>query len=381
MLLNLTFLWDTVLISVVDHDRDDWWRPLLDAAWFAPESKSLTKVRKRSTKTNTFDIVSPWYALEYVERIAEHTKKHPCDTTVNTLVEIVDMIVDCAEDTREKIIKDRTLSWRIITIISALPENETKEKHRTFSDTILKFKQNEMIKLAPIELPETFYLEEWVKEIDSVIETFLGMSNAQIVVFLKGFKEEEIGEKESLTERELAGLLKACVAKTPQRFVNDLKLFQDVCPFYQHSILSGLLTAWKNKKKFDWAALLEFIRQMLLSELFWAELDGDNRVGKNQILSVTAGLINVGTENGNHSFNPRLLPLVEQILLVLVEKTESSKVFQHDPCSTFLNSSKGKVFCAMISYALCFARINGAEKGDSLWPQALKQSKRTSPKN
>ena len=110
--------------SVRKLDWYDWWRPLVDTGRFNFESSSLTKAKTRVTEK---DVVSPWYALEYVERIAEHTKDHPYDETIDTLVKIVDTIVDCAADTKEKIIKDSTLNQRMIKIIFALPEEKRKD--------------------------------------------------------------------------------------------------------------------------------------------------------------------------------------------------------------------------------------------------------------
>ena len=62
-------------VSVKKLDWFDWWRLLMETDWFDPESGSLTKAREQSSKTDT---VSPWYALGYVERIAErmHYKYH-----------------------------------------------------------------------------------------------------------------------------------------------------------------------------------------------------------------------------------------------------------------------------------------------------------------
>ena len=121
--------------SSKELDWYDWWKPLVDAQKFDFESSSLTKARTRVTKTH---VVSPWYALEYVERIAEHTKDHLCDETMNILVEILDAIVDCPEDIAKKIIGDWTLSKRITTIISCLPVDKKKDKHAAFEKLALE---------------------------------------------------------------------------------------------------------------------------------------------------------------------------------------------------------------------------------------------------
>ena len=202
-------------VSVKNPDQSDWWAPLKDAEWFDQELSSLTKVQERSIRTRTFDIVSPWHPLEYVERIAENTKNHPRDAAIDILVEIVDAIVNCAEDIAEKIIKDNTLSWRMIRIISALPEDRQKKKHCLFMSTALEVKQDEMAMPARFESPEMFYeLEQWAKDVDLMINAFSDMPNSRIAALLQGFKGEKSSSMAILTEQELAGLLKACVVKT-----------------------------------------------------------------------------------------------------------------------------------------------------------------------
>ena len=115
---------------VTKLDWFGWWKPLIDTEWFDAESNSLARTSTRTT--NEYNRVLPWYALEYVKRMAEHTKKHPCDKTIGTLVEIVDIIVSCTENTTEKIIGDIDLCQQIKNIIYILPTEKNKDKHYTF---------------------------------------------------------------------------------------------------------------------------------------------------------------------------------------------------------------------------------------------------------
>ena len=201
------------------------------------------------------------------------------------------------------------------------------------------------------------------------------MSNAQIAEYLLNFKEPEIViRKSDPTEEGLAKTLEECVAANPQRFTDDLRLFQEVKNFYQHRMLHGFLGAWRDKKEFDWTALLIFICQILLSEQFWAEQHDTYSNYRQWTLLVIADLITSGTENDKHAFDVQLLPFVEQILLVLVEVVEPSPSTLENLPNVPPNSDRGKVFSAMVNYALRFACTNDTTQGDCRWPQTIKEN-------
>ena len=157
-----------------------------------------------------------------------------------------------------------------------------------------------------------------------------------------------------------------------QRLMSYLNVCHNVFSPDQCSTLSGLLPALQDRKNFDWEAFLKFIHELFSLEHFWTN-DGINDFKyKNQILADIAELIAVGMANDAYDFDPQLLPLVEQILLLLVEKTESKCALEETPMGTFLNSSKGMAFWAMISYTLRFACTNSNQQRDFRWPQAIR---------
>ena len=197
------------------------------------------------------------------------------------------------------------------------------------------------------------------------------MSNIEIAAYLKGYTEEDIGMP-VLEGRGLANTLTECVAANPQRFTDNLLPFQDVRNLYQSSLLQGCLDAWRNKKDFNWAALLEFIHQILLSKQFWTEQYNDGFNYRNWVFSTTADLITDGTKDDTHAFDIQLLPLAEEILLILVEKSQQSVSTLDNLSTDVLNSDRGRTCSAMIDYALRFARANGSEYTDCRWPYAIR---------
>ena len=195
------------------------------------------------------------------------------------------------------------------------------------------------------------------------------MSNAGIAQYLNDSQEEK------LWADSIHGLVKAlreCVEANPQRFTDDLQPFQGVRYQYQHSILSGLRNAWRDKKEFDWGALLEFIHQILSSEQFWIEHFEEPPNYRDWIISTTADLVAEGTGDDEHAFDVHLLSLAEKILMVLVKKVEPSVFTLEDLSSEVLDSVRGKVFSAMVIYALRYARINKTEQR-SRWPCIIQE--------
>ncbi len=268
-------------------------------------------------------------------------------------------------ETRAKVIAYRKREW-----LSALKETGNKE-------IVSVYQKYEQINPAKLEHPGLLWWTEvrWGEVRPVTVEALSAMSNVQIAEYLIKFKEE----KNSLaapTERGLAETFEECVKTDPQRFTEELHLFQDVRALYQHSILSGFLMAWRDKKKFNWAALLEFIHQTLSSERFWDEQQETGLNYRDWVLSVVADLVTDGTKNDEYAFDVQLLHLAEEILLILVRKVESEGIVTAghtvDLPLTFFNSVKGKTFTAMIDYALRFARTNNIKQGIR-WPLSIKK--------
>ena len=196
------------------------------------------------------------------------------------------------------------------------------------------------------------------------------MSNIEIARYLNDFREK--GGLADPTEQGLSEKLEECAKANSQRFTDDLQPFQSVRYQYRHSILSGLLDAWRDKREFDWGALLEFIQQILSSEQFWTEYSEEPFNYKNRIISTTADLISEGTRDDKCAFETQFLPLAEKILMILAEKAEPSASTPKDFRFIVLDSVMSSVFSAMVHYALRYARINNIKQG-SRWPQAIRE--------
>ncbi len=279
----------------------------------------------------------------------------------------INLILDWIESSkyhndREKIVALRKREW--LTALLQTGNEKVISSHR----------QYEKINPAPIEHPGfNRWTEIWAGSASPLtVEELSTMSNAEIAEYLVNFKEPEIVIKKSdPTEEGLAKTLEKCVATNPQRFIANLHSFLDVPNFYLLRILHGFLEAWRDKKEFDWAMLLKFIRQILLSERFWTEQHNSDYNYRQWTLLAMADIITSGTVDDKRAFDAQLLPLAEQILLVLVEKIEPSPSTLDNFLNVVPNSNRGKVFSAMINYALRCAHLNNLEQGIR-WPRTIR---------
>ena len=279
------------------------------------------------------------------------------------------------EGTDDDDIRARQVAYRKREWLSALLETDNQK-------VISASQKYEQINPEDIDPPGLLWWMEtsWGEVRPVAVEVLSDMSNAQVAEYLVKFKEENSSLSAS-TERGLAEAFEECVKTDPQRFTTELQLFQDARALYQHSVLSGFLTAWRDKKEFDWAPLLKFIHQILSSERFWDEQYETGINYRDWVLSAIADSVAAGTEDDDHAFNTELLPLAEDILLVLAEKVEVESpviatrngVSSVDLPATFFNSVKCRVFTAMMNYALRHARTSKIEE-DSRWSLEIKES-------
>lgn len=231
------------------------------------------------------------------------------------------------------------------------------------------YKKYEKINPAPIIRPGfNRNTEIWAGSTSPLtVEKISDLSNTHIAEYIINFKETEVFRKSDPTERGLAQTLEKSVETNPQKFADNLLPFADISTFYQSSLLHGFLKAWRNEKPFDWFALFDFIRKILSVDHFW---NVQYKVGfnfRNWIISTAADLIREGTKDDEHAFDIELLPHAEEILLLLVKKTEPNLFTPTDSTLNVLSSNRGKVFSAMINYSLRFARINQENLDGCRW--------------
>ena len=113
-----------------------WLEPLSNIGYFNPKYNPIPQ--EMSDQPGSYRI-PVWHALEYVAQVAAQTKNRRSNQIVNTLVKIIDAIIDYTDDNGERIENDRT-DLQVIKIIGTLPINLLERQHITFIEIALKSK-------------------------------------------------------------------------------------------------------------------------------------------------------------------------------------------------------------------------------------------------
>ncbi|MCY4403402.1 MAG: hypothetical protein OXD54_12560 [Candidatus Poribacteria bacterium] len=269
-----------------------------------------------------------------------------------------------AEDkkTRVKQIAYRKRGW-----LSALLKTDDQR-------VITLYQKYEKINPAKLDHPGLlWWTQTWSGETSPItVKELLNKSNTEIVNYLNGFKTTEPLGPTVPTEEGLRQTFEECVATNPQKFSHDLLPFYNVTTQYQSSLFQGLRKAWVEKTKFDWSHLLEFIYNFLSSQQFRDEPKEGRFNYKDWTIAAIAELLLVGIQNDENAFDPKFLPMAEDILLILSEKVKSDRSVIDNAPITVLNSTPAKVYSALINYALRFARVQDDEQGSVRWPVSIK---------
>jgi len=236
---------------------------------------------------------------------------------------------------------------------------------------------------AKIEHPGFHYWSSragWVQDVTPIDEDeFKKKTNDEIAAYINSYKEKDEISWKDFTRVNLASSVRKLVSNDPVRFSTDLTPFFFVPRKYQHEFLRGFEEAWRNNKDFDWNELLPFMKELIEDGSFWSEEKKEGKYEKKEgkydynrwIADTIADLIQEGTKDDKHAFSPDLLPIAEQIILLLLKNVKSDMSMMGDLLTSVLNSSKGKVFMAAIIYSLRYAHLYCRNKEDR-WVESIK---------
>ena len=204
------------------------------------------------------------------------------------------------------------------------------------------------------------------------VSELLQKSNEEIAEYLKSYKGDERGWKTPSREG-LEDALYHAVKSTPNKFDSNLKPFLEVSLNYQYRIILGFCDAWKEKKEIKWSVVLDYCKQIIYSDDFWERIykEGEYHY-RNWIISHISDLLVEGTKDDTHAFAKDYLPVAEEIILTMLEKTESDLRYPDDLITATLNSAKGRVFSALVNYALRIARLNKDKKAQIRWSEKIR---------
>ena len=204
------------------------------------------------------------------------------------------------------------------------------------------------------------------------VSELLQQENADIARYLAEYRDE--GEWYGKPSREgLADAFKAAVSQEPQKFAGDLSPFLDLPPYYLYYLLWGFNDAWTAKRDFEWEALLSFCVKLAETAEFWAGPPKEDPEYPGSLVSQVADLIDGGTRDDSHAFDESLLPRAEELLMLLLAKAPSEMYEEYDLLTAVINSPKGKVLRAAVSYSVRCGRLRKEEDPTLRWCSPIRE--------
>lgn len=192
-------------------------------------------------------------------------------------------------------------------------------------------------------------------------EIFCNKSVEDIVNEIKLFDPSKV-EKERFTRDSdliegLANDLAECVKENPNKFSMEINKFIELDWIYKYHLIYGLTNAWREKRKFDWGKVFDFLLKIFDND-FFASKEKYILWLKGQI----ANLIEYGTKSDDNAFDKKYLPQAKQVLFLLINHKEDEQIGDDGDLSTYvLNSINGKALHALINYALRYGRLNSSQ--------------------
>ncbi|MDD3476946.1 MAG: hypothetical protein PHI38_08760, partial [Sulfurimonas sp.] len=192
---------------------------------------------------------------------------------------------------------------------------------------------------------------EWIGHQSPIEEqqVFCNKTVDEIIQVIKTFDPSKI-EKERFTRDSdliegLANDLADCVKENPNKYSLEIERFIELQWIYKYHLIYGFTNAWKEKKKFEWGKVFEFILKILDKDFFASEEQYVLWL-KGQI----ASLIEDGTKSDDNAFDKKYLPQAKEIIFLLLEQKEEEQIEYDNDMSTYvLNSINGKALHALIN--------------------------------
>ncbi|MBL0048156.1 MAG: hypothetical protein IPP32_08710 [Bacteroidetes bacterium] len=208
------------------------------------------------------------------------------------------------------------------------------------------------------------------------LDNLLKKTNQEVFDFLTSFKPKDRWEEPNIDG--LADTLERAISIEPQKFAEEIQIFQDVYYIYSYHILKAFGNAWKNGLSFNWESILNYCLSYIKSDNFYSENlllpnDGWN-VSSEWVVGSIANLLTEGMQNDKNAFDLKLLPVAKKILQILAENLKSKDNSQEelDYPTYSLNSTSGKVLRALLDYSLRRARNLFKQNDANKWEGEIK---------
>ncbi|TAF68050.1 MAG: hypothetical protein EAZ55_00880 [Cytophagales bacterium] len=209
------------------------------------------------------------------------------------------------------------------------------------------------------------------------VDDLLKKSNQEIADYIRTFNP-----KDSFDEPNIEGLsnvFKNAVLKEPEKFINEIDLYQEIPYTYSYYIIDAFSMVWKEQKKLDWEKVLQYCLVTLKNPKFYTgELNIENNYlhgEPNWVISSIACLLTEGLQNDEHAFDVKLLPVVKEIVQIIVgnlKRIEDIEKTNMDYPTYTVNSTAGKSLRALFDYSLHRARNFFKQEDKEKWETDIK---------
>lgn len=204
------------------------------------------------------------------------------------------------------------------------------------------------------------------------VEEMLRLSNNELASKMKTFGSEKTwGGK---TVDGFATTLKEAVKIEPNKFIDNLKPFEDAGFIYVYKILDGLKDAWVEKKVINWGKVFKFIESYIKKEQFGKAAfiieKGVWPASANHewVVKMIANLIQEGTRDDAWAFPEEHFEKAKEIIFLLLKEEPKEEKDISDYVSYALNTPCGELITALVYLALRIARVN-TKKGIETEPR------------
>lgn len=220
------------------------------------------------------------------------------------------------------------------------------------------------------------YTTSWWGSVSPLTQTQVEeMPDDELIEFLKTFASGR-GLHDATSEG-LSDAIKSAVVSNPARFAQLAPQMIDerIKASYVYALLSGLETAWKDGKNFEWEPVIRLC-ESLLSRTQISKLDSvqdsseEDSIKWVHIPGTVADLLEEGLKHDEHAIPPEFLPRVKELIFRLAEDPHPTPEEEKDMVTSgnwsaatlSLNCNRGKAMHALINYALRYVRVRKAEK-------------------
>ena len=221
------------------------------------------------------------------------------------------------------------------------------------------------------------YTTSWSGSVSPLIQTQVEkMPDDKLIEFLQTFVSGR-GLHDPTSEG-LADAIKSAVVSDPARFAQLAPQMIDerIRASYVYALLSGLETAWKDKKNFEWGPVICLCESLVSRSQASSQDSGqdsseDDSVKWEHMSGSIADLLNEGLKQDEHAIPPEFLPRVRELIFRLAEDPHPTPEEEKDmvkggnwsAAMLSLNCNRGKAMHALIGYGLRYARVRKAEEG------------------